>query len=216
MSRSRASRDRELQRALRREPGRPPGSRKSLLDTPRRFMIAVQLAVSGLKLLGPYDQAALIAVIVRESGPIEIERLRNCLVVLSAHYPHPAMTSFGAAIDRLVRDSRPPAFKRFTGEEANWLAQSAGAIQGVLIFMAAEDYLGVRASLDLLDRAGWRETIASIRERVERAVRTNIPPFEETGLGRRGRKLLDLLDEHVGSSGMPEADARSASIIKSF
>jgi hypothetical protein len=195
MSRSRASRERELHRALRRGAGRPPGSRKSLFDNPKRFTIAANLAVSGLKApLGPYERAALVAVIVGEETSITIESLRDSFVVLSAHYHQPAMTSFDTIIDRLVRDSRPAAIKRYKGEEANWLAQSSGAIQGVLVFMFVGDELGVRGSLDLLDRAGWREKIANIRGRLAVALRGNLGPFEESGLARTGRKLLDLLD----------------------
>ena len=105
MSRSRASHVRALRREVKR-PGRPKGSRVSLLANPRRFAIAVWRALQGLGLNHPYDISALVTVLIEETTPITIESIDSFLVAVSAKYPSPSMTTFNARIDRLVRDAR--------------------------------------------------------------------------------------------------------------
>ena len=138
MSRSRASRVRALRREVKR-PGRPKGSRVSLLANPRRFAIAVWRALQGLGLNHPYDISALVTVLIEETTPITIESIDSFLVAVSAKYPSPSMTTFNARIDRLVRDARALPVK-VEKRESDWFAVSIGCVQGVVLF-AADDNL---------------------------------------------------------------------------
>jgi hypothetical protein len=193
MSRSRTSRNRELRRELRR-PGRPIGSRASLLANPRRFALAVWRALDGLGLDHPYDLGALATVLVEETTPITIEAIDNFLVAVSANYHEPAMTSFSSRTDRLVRDAR--ALPEKAGKsEADWFALSIGCVQGVILFAAADNPAGVRRALEILRSAGWGVIIDRVQTRISRALRGNVPPFDQSGLGLRGRRLLAVLQE---------------------
>ena len=195
MSRSQTSRKRELQRELRRpKPGRPIGSRASLLANPRRFALAVWRALDGLGFDHPYDLSALATVLIEEDGPISIEAIDGLLVAVSARYPDISMTSFRTRIDRLVRDARSLP-EKVGKREAHWFAVSIGCVQGVILFAAADNPAGVRRSLEILRGAGWGVVIDRVQSRISRALRGNIPPFDESGLGPRGRRLVAMLRE---------------------
>jgi hypothetical protein len=195
MSQSRTSRKRELQRELqRKKPGRPVGSRASLLVNRRRFALAIWRALDGLGLPGPYDLAGLATVLIEEGGPISIEAIDGLLVAVSARYPDVSMTSFDSRIDRLVRDARSLP-EKVGKREADWFAVSIGAVQGVIVFAAADNPAGVRRSLEVLRNAGWGVVIDRVQTRISRALRGNVPPFDEGGLGRRGRRLVAMLRE---------------------
>ena len=193
MSQSRASRVRQLQRQMKR-PGRPVGSRASLLANPKRFAIAVQRALDGLDIAGPYDRGALVTLLIEENTPISIEAIDNVLVAVSARYHEPAMTTFESRVDRLVRDARALPMK-VNRREAEWFAVSIGCVQAVIIFAANENVAGVKRAIEMLHAAGWVEIIARLQARLAAALRGNVPPFDETGLGRRGRRLLTLLSQ---------------------
>jgi hypothetical protein len=193
MSRSRTSRAKELKRELRR-PGRPIGSRASLLANPRRFALAVWRALDGLGLDSPYDISALVTVLIDENGPITIEAIDNLLVAVSGRYRDIAMTSFRTRIDRIVRDARSLP-EKVGKREADWFAVSIGAVQGVIVFAAADNPAGVRRALEILRGAGWGVVIDRVQSRISRALRGNVPPFDESGLGPRGRRLVAMLQE---------------------
>jgi hypothetical protein len=193
MSRSRTSRkhERELRR---KKPGRPVGSRASLLDSSRRFALAAWRALDGLGFDHPYDLSALATVLIEEDGPISIEAIDGLLVAVSARYPNVSMTSFCTRIDRLVRDARAMPTK-VEKREADWFAVSIGCIQGIILFAANDNPAGVRRALEMLRRSGWGHVIAHVQARIARALRGNVPPFDERGLGRRGRRLVAMLRE---------------------
>ena len=200
MSRSKQSRQDTLKRQMkwrppgRRGPGQPKGTRHSLLMNPKFFEMAAFQALSGLE-IGEFarDRFRLVKLALTEVKPISIEMLEDFLVVLSAHYSD-RMRDFDARVDRLARDMAALP-TRLKADERAWLAHSAGCIEGFLMFMAARKYAAAWRALDLLRRAGWGEVLDRLRNRIEAALRTNIPPFDPNGLHRRGRaRLRDFLD----------------------
>jgi hypothetical protein len=196
MSRSRASRTRELQRELRRpKAGRPHGSHTSLLDNTRRFALAVWRALDGLGLDHPYDLSALVTVLIEEREPITIESIDSFLVAVSSRYPTISMTQFNSRIDRLVRDARALPEKIKKSDEVEWLAVSTGCVHGAIVFAADGNLTGVRRALEMLRSAGWGVIIDRVQARIATALRGNVPPFDESGLGPRGRRLVGLLRE---------------------
>jgi hypothetical protein len=197
MSRSRTNRTRELQRELRRpKPGRPHGSRASLLANPRRFALAVWRALDGLGLDHPYDLSALVTVLIEERESVTIESIDSFLVAVSGRYPTISMTQFNSRIDRLVRARALPE-KIKKSDEAQWFAVSTGCVQGVILFAAADNLAGVKRALEILRNFGWGVVIDRVQARIATALRGNIPPFDESGLGQRGRRLVGLLRENT-------------------
>jgi hypothetical protein len=182
-----------MKRELRR-PGRPIGSRASLLANPRRFALAVWRALDGLGLDHPYDLSALVTVLIEEHTPITIEAIDKLLVAVSGRYRNISMTSFRTRIDRIVRDARSLP-EKVGKREADWFAVSIGAVQGVIVFAAADNPAGVRRALEILRGAGWGVVIDRVQSRISRALRGNVPPFDESGLGPRGRRLVAMLRE---------------------
>jgi hypothetical protein len=165
-----------------------------LLANPRRFALAVWRALDGLGLDHPYDLGALATVLIEEDGPISIEAIDGLLVAVSARYPDISMTSFRTRIDRLVRDARSLP-EKVGKREAHWFAVSIGCVQGVILFAAADNPAGARRALEILRRSGWGLVIDRVQTRISRALRGNVPPFDESGLGRRGRRLVAMLRE---------------------
>jgi len=203
MSTSRASRARKLEREMGRKPGRPR-ERASLLTNPKRFKLATMCTLDRFNFGLAKDRAALATVIIGEGAPISIEMIERFLfVVVSARYGR-ITSNFDSVINQLVRDTSNLPKMKLRGAELSWLAHSAGCIEGIFQFLGTESYAGVSRALDMLLAAGWRETIESLCERIETALRGNQPPFDETALGRRGRKLLEILQEQLNPSGIPD------------
>jgi hypothetical protein len=168
----------------------------SLLANPRRFALAVWRALVGLGFNHPYDIGALVTVLTEEDTPITLESIDRFLVAVSAKYHEPAMTGFDSRIDRLVRDARALS-EKVEKREADWFAVSIGCVQGVILFAADDNPAGIRRALKMLRSVGWGVIIDRVQTRIANALRSNIPPFDESGLGPRCRRLLALLRENT-------------------
>jgi hypothetical protein len=183
-----------------RRQGRRRGSRVGLMQDRQRFSLALWVALDVMEVAGPYEIASLVAVLLEESGPITIETIEP-LVALSARYHSPAMTSFNSRIDGLVRKAREVCAQA-PDVEFDWLVQSAGCIAGIL---SGDRRLMVQ-SLELLISAGWGEVLARLYPRIEAALRSNMPPFDENDLGRKGRRLLARLRQIEASRNTTELE----------
>ena len=82
--------------------------------------------------------------------------------------------------------------KRATGSELEWLSTSASALRGLIYFFQRNDVPGMRRSLDILRQAGWGKTSERIGQRLETALKSNIPPYDGP-LSADARRFLDAL-----------------------
>jgi hypothetical protein len=167
---------------------KPPArrGRAPLLDDPQRFALALWVALERMK-LGPIEAARLSSVLVESDDPIAIEAIANLLVVVSSTFD-PKTTTLERHAEWMARKSRR-IFERATDIERRWALQSAGAVEALIRFSAANNRSGMKRALALLDHAGWRDVIERLQRRVGGALRTNMPDFENE-LGRLGRALL--------------------------
>jgi hypothetical protein len=128
------------ERRLARKLGRPKGSHRSLFKDRRRFAIAMWHAFKDA--IGSHGAARLAVVLLEETTPIRTEDLEGLLVVAGADYlpPAPNVTLDEYAFDlarraKLVTD-------RATEQEQAWLIRSAGALRGLVGFIASNNVAG--------------------------------------------------------------------------
>jgi hypothetical protein len=160
--------------------GRPP---VPIERDPQRFEIACWWALtqSGL---GSFDAArrALLAV---KGGPITLQDIEGVLQMASATIPLPPYDELDP--DRGLRQL---ARKARRARPEPWLINSAGLVEGLVRFIRANNTTGVCLTLDGLDRLGWRPVIMGLAERVEAALRSNLPPADLETLSPAVRRLL--------------------------
>jgi hypothetical protein len=188
---TRASPSRTRRRLQQKKLGRPEGSHVNLLRDPQRFFFAGWLAFTWMG-LGPFVAGQLATVLIEEATPIAIEGIEGLLLAVSA--PYASADSSGAVFDEHVRTMVRRCrltIGRATDRECEWLARSAGAIEGLLGALALGDAAGADRALTLLDRDGWPEVIERVRTRCDTALRSNVPPFDLDRLRAAGRRLLD-------------------------
>jgi hypothetical protein len=88
------------------------------------------------------------------------------------------------------RGLRQLAAKARRASPEPWLISSAGLLEGLIRFIRANNVTGITVTLDGLDRLGWRPVLMGLAERVEAALRSNLPPAELETLSPAVRRLL--------------------------
>jgi hypothetical protein len=168
--------------AARRQRGRPPGAVPIERD-PQRYEIAAWRAFVGMG-LGQFDAArrALLAV---KGGPITIEDVEGVLRLASAEIPLPPPNP-----DEPDAGLRRLAAKAKRQKPSKWLDQSAGLIQGLILYIDSGNVTGASVTLDALDRLGWRPVLVGLARRIETALQSNLPPADLEKLSPAARRLL--------------------------
>jgi hypothetical protein len=147
----------------------------------QRFTIA---ALWGFRMAGAGAYtAAYWASIATSDEPIHPEGVGDLLIAAGTQIKHTAVTS-RAHFEHLARKaaSTPP------GSDA-WLEVSATTIKALILAARTGNLKIYCAMLDLLIVLGWRDVIQRLTDRIQDALKSNIPPFEGE-LGKAGRRFL--------------------------
>ena len=134
---------------------------------------------------GPFD-AARRALLVIRGGPITIQDIEGVLHMASARIPLPT------PVDPIDPDAglRRLSAKAKAAKPSVWLYASSGMIEALITFIAANNVTGVAIALDGLHALGWGETIMGLRQRIEAALGSNLPPADLDRLSPAVRGLL--------------------------
>ena len=161
--------------------GRP---RVPIERDPQRFEIACWWAFHEMG-LGKFD-AARRALLATKSGPITLEDVEGVLIRASATIPLPQPFDWADPDKGLRRLSA----KAQRAKPAPWLINSAGLVQGLITFIASNNMTGVCLAYDGLLRLGWAPTILGLADRIEMALKSNLPPAQIEILSPAVRHLL--------------------------
>ena len=150
---------------------------------PQQFEIAAWRAFHGDG-CGPFDAArrALLAV---KGGPITVEDIEGVLHRASATVPLPPFDP-----DDPDKGLRRLAAKARRARPEPWLVHSAWLLQGLIMFIRANNMKGIAVTYDGLLRLGWGPTIMGLVQRVEAALGSNLPPGDLEKLSPAARRLL--------------------------
>jgi hypothetical protein len=168
---------------MKRRRGRPHGSIKQIERDPQRFEIACWWAFTEMG-LGKFD-AARRALLATRGGPISLEDVEGMLIKASATIPLPSFDP-----DDPDRGLRQLSAKAQRTKPSRWLIQSAGLVQGLVTFIARGNTAGICVAYDALIRLGWGPTIMGLADRLETALKSNLPPAEIEKLSPAVRRLL--------------------------
>ena len=177
-------------RRLRRR-GRPPkeyprrGRRPVPIERdPQRFELACWWAFHEMG-CGPFD-AARRALLATKGGPITLQDVEGVLHMASCTIPLPR------PFDPLDPDKglRRLAAKARRVRPEPWLIKSAALVQGLITFVATNNVTGITLAYDGLIALGWGPTIMGLAQRIETALRSNLPPAELEKLSPAVRRLL--------------------------
>ena len=176
-------------RRLARKRGRREGSHIPLARDPQRYSYAVWLAFTTLG-LGPYQAAKLAIVLIEQTTPIRVEDVEGLLVVVSAAWEGDEDELLDEYVHATVRKARL-VIGRASDDERAWLSRSAGAIEAIIRNIRAGDMAGANRALAVLNGNDWRSVIEQVRQRIEPALISNVPPYEFP-LKRAARQLLEV------------------------
>ncbi len=176
-------------RDRRHRPKRPPAP---IERNPQRFEIACWWAFTAMG-LGKFD-AARRALLATRGGPITLEDIEGILHRASAAIPLP---------QPFDPDDPDKGLRRFSAKAqrarpSRWLIHSAGLVQGVITFIANNNTIGICMAFDGLLRLGWGPVILGLADRIETALKSNLPPADLDKLSPAARKLLASLTETRG------------------
>jgi hypothetical protein len=151
---------------------------------PARFEIAIWWALIE-EGHGAFDAArrALLAV---KGGTFTLEDIEGVLTKASAAIPLPQPFD-SADPDKGLRRLAAKA-KRAKPEK--WLVESSALIRGLIRFIAAGKETGIKVSFDGLIRLGWGEVLRGLVDRIEAALKSNLPPAELEALTPAVRRML--------------------------
>lgn len=164
-----------------------------LLQNNNRFELAVWLAFTELG-MKPYTAAYLTTFLIASHQPIDTESVEGILLKSSTTFSSLTASRVIGHADRIRRHA-PVAVSRASDEEFAWLTHSAGLIVALLKFTARNDARGIITTLNLLNEAGWTETLMLIRNRIHDSLLSDFPPAEGP-LSRTVKRLLRDLHQH--------------------
>jgi hypothetical protein len=164
--------------------GRPRGSTIPIEHDPERFRVACWWAFKEMG-CSPFD-AARYALLAVTGGPITREDLEGIWELASANIALPQ------PFDPLDPDKglRRLSAKAKRADPEEWLIISSAFVRALLTFIVTNNMTGVAAARDGLIKFGWGPTLMGIVERVEAALRSNLPPAEFDKLSPAVRRLL--------------------------
>src|SRR5262249_54963030 len=139
---------------------------------------------------GPFD-AARRALLATKGGPITLQDIKGVLVMASATIPLPQPFD-PADPDKGLRRLSAKARR---AKPAPWLVTSAGLVHVLIRFTTDNNMTGVAVACDGLLRLGWGPTIMGLAERVEAALKSNLPPADLNELSPAVQRLLARLRE---------------------
>jgi hypothetical protein len=170
--------------ARRRGRGRPKGSVTAIERDPQRFEIACWWAFHGMG-CGPFDAArrALLAV---KGGPIILEDIESVLVMASATIALPQPFD----PDDPDKGLRRLSAKAKRTKPSEWLIISSGLIRALITFITTNNMTGIATASDGLIKLGWGPTIMGLVQRIETALKSNLPPADLDKLSPALRRLL--------------------------
>jgi hypothetical protein len=152
---------------------------------PQRFELACWWAFHEMG-CGPFD-AARRSLMVVKGGPITLEDIEGVLRLSSVQLSLPEV------------DDEPNAIERRLSAKAKgqppwpWLVESSALIQGLIVFIGTRNLYGACLCLDNLVLRGWRPVLTGLTERVETALKSNVPPADLATLGPDARALVERL-----------------------
>ena len=161
--------------------GRPP---VPIERDPQRFEIACWWAFHEMG-LGKFD-AARRALLATEGGPITLEDIEGVLIRATATIPLPQPFD----PDDPDKGLRRLSAKAQRAKPSPWLINSAGLVQGLITFIASNNTTGICFAYDGLIKLGWGPTIMGLAQRIEVALRSNLPPADLDKLSPAVRHLL--------------------------
>jgi hypothetical protein len=162
------------------EKGRPP---VPIEHDPQRFEIACWWAFGHLG-YGPFS-ASRLALLAVEGGPITVEDVEGFFRQASAQIPLPPDNP-----DERDMGLRRLAAKAKKQRPTGWLVQSATLVRGLIEFVRNNNVSGTCTALDGLLALGWGPVISGLTERIETALKSNLPPADLRSLGPAARRLL--------------------------
>lgn len=164
-------------------PGRPP---VPIERDPQRFEIAAWWAFVGMG-YGQFD-AARRALLTVKGGPITLSDIEGVLIrastKISLPQPHDPFDK-----DKGLRRLAAKA-QRAAGKRSQWLIVSSGLIRAAIGFIAENNTTGTSVAFDGLLKLGWGEVLLGLADRIEAALKSNLPPDDLEKLTPAARKLL--------------------------
>jgi hypothetical protein len=171
--------------------GRPKGSTVPLERDPQRFEIACWWAFHEMG-CGPFD-AARRALLATKGGSITLADIEGTLAMATASIPLPQ------PFDPHDPDKglRRLFAKAKRAEPAEWLIASSALIRALVGFIVANNVTGIAIAYDGLMKLGWGETIMGLAQRIEAALRSNLPPADLDRLSPAVRRVLLWRGKHM-------------------
>jgi hypothetical protein len=151
---------------------------------PQRFEMAYWWAFHEMG-CGPFD-AARRALLATKGGPITVEDIEGTLVMASATIPLPQPFD----PDDPDKGLRRLSAKAKRAKASQWLVASSALVRALIGFIAANNMTGIAVACDGLIRLGWGPTIIGLADRIEAALKSNLPPAELEKLSPAVRRLL--------------------------
>jgi hypothetical protein len=153
---------------------------------PQRYFCACWWAFADLG-YGPFN-AARLALLAVEGGAITVEDVEGLFRQASAQIPLPPDNP-----DERDMGLRRLAAKAKKQRPTGWLVQSAALVRGLIEFVGSNNVTGMCIALDGLLALGWGPVISGLTERIEAALKSNLPPADLESLGPAARRLLASL-----------------------
>jgi hypothetical protein len=166
--------------------GRPKGSVRKIEDDPQRFELACWWAFVGMG-FDQFDAARRALLVV--GGPITMEDVLGVLHKANAEIPLPQ------PFDPDDRDKglRRLSAKAQRAKPSDWLVTSSGLIRGLIQFFNDDNFIGTCICHDGLIRLGWGPIIDGLYQRIEIALKSNLPPADLEKLSPAVRRWLASL-----------------------
>ena len=162
--------------------GRPP---VPIEKNPDRYKLAAWRAfyADGFN---SFDASRLALLVTdAEGGPITVEDLEGQLSKASAAIPLPPFDP-----DDPDKGLRQLSAKAIRARPAPWLVHSAGLVHPLLVFIRTNNMTGIKFAYDGLLKLGWGPIIMGLANRVEAALKSNLPPADFEKLSPAVRRLL--------------------------
>ena len=144
-----------------RRPGRKPGV-VPLLQDKKRFEYALWFFLTNTLDYPALDAARVAAAFLDNRSPVTL--LPDDTGISALYQGGRDSDSVNALDDRakyLIKHA-DEIISRADEQGINWLSQSAGALQAVLVFAASDNAAGVSLTIELLEGLGWKKKLLRI------------------------------------------------------
>ena len=155
----------------RRGRGRPPG-KVPFLKSDRRFEVAIYVAARSNE-MPTYQAGRAALMLMRSVTPITNASLTADINIASAIHHAPVDKN----VEHLIAHAEG-VMSRAGGAEYLWVTNSAIYFGALARCVATGQRVGADISLRGLIALGWRDVLVRIWNRLEPALRSNLPPFD--------------------------------------